>query len=162
MFQVHAVTVDITRLVWDKAQGILHESLWTRFVETALKFPHLQNVKLERRVSSPGREPASIGLTEAAFRPLIDAGKFVCRVVDYEWKTVLVSTNTISPKAGKNRVDKAANGSGVSSSESDEDEDEDEDEDMESEWDVESKEAEDDPVDDDCKSSMLEPNADDR
>ena len=46
------------------------------------------------------RDPAFLGITDAVFRPLTAAGKFLylCRIVGAEWEKLRTATNTVNPK----------------------------------------------------------------
>ena len=119
MLRVHTIFIDLTEISADRAQTLCNEALWKRFAATALTFPYLQKVELERLVSTApgsagsgaGRDPTPLGISDTAFRQLLESGKFVCRVVDpsisfYPLVTVLSATNTVDPEGRKSGADK--------------------------------------------------------
>lgn len=115
ILHVQTVTIDLACPIpdptADKAQGLGGEPLWMRFAETALAFPQLQHVELLRTPGPTGSTsplPAPLGITDAAFKPLIEAGKFVCRYQGRGGRTMFVATDTVNPKASADRTTKAA------------------------------------------------------
>lgn len=96
-------------------QELCTESVWARFAETALKFPRLQHVELFREKDLGGTLPglASLGITDAAFKQLITARKFVCRYVDWGSWDLQIQKNTINIKTRGKPADKTTdNGRG--------------------------------------------------
>ena len=107
MLQIDALNIDIADPLPDDVQRICTEAAWTRFVASALAFPHLRYVQLLRRWDPARvlalREPAFLGITDAVFKPLIDAGKFLCLLVRRPgpWEVVLWAADTVDPKPRK-------------------------------------------------------------
>ncbi|EKM52944.1 uncharacterized protein PHACADRAFT_259109 [Phanerochaete carnosa HHB-10118-sp] len=94
---VHTVYIDLTMKIANSARELCTESLWTRFAETALKFVHLQWVEIWREWDSHEDDISeSLGITDAAFNPLMEARKFRSRFVDDLWPTVVVA-DTATP-----------------------------------------------------------------
>ena len=121
MVHVDAITVDLARKIADEAHELWSESLWTRFAQTALTFPNLRQIKLQKYwgLRNPGkfRRPAFLGITDAAFKPLMDAQKFecLCRHSWDVWEVGHTSTCTVGSKSEcrrYQRAHKARNGDG--------------------------------------------------
>lgn len=99
------------------------ESLWAGFAEAALAFPRLEYVKLHlewdwRPKSAPAslfHEPAPLGITDEAFKPLIAAGKFRCEVRGYRGETTLTATSTVDPRPRAGQEDEVSSTAGVGS-----------------------------------------------
>ena len=93
------VLYDTTELA-DTAPSLCTEDLWTRFASAALGFPRLKCVELQR-AQDPGEESgrglAFVGITDAAFAPLVEAGKFAC-VVEDEYGGSERRTDGVEPK----------------------------------------------------------------
>ena len=121
MLRVQTVTINFASRISHEAQGICSEPAWTRFAETALKFLHLQHVELLHTCDStlasddPGRyqEPAFLGITDKAFKPLIEAGKFVYRLEDSDGRIVSTATHTVDTKAWYKQKQKEKSEGGV-------------------------------------------------
>lgn len=102
--QIRSIQIDVLWLVWDRGHELCTEPLWTRFAEKALSFAHLEHIVLgqwwypERSSPKPFCELDSLGITDAAFRPLIEAGKFVYRFAFRTGVVVSEQRKTVSPK----------------------------------------------------------------
>ena len=105
--QLHVETVvlvlDDPSELAETASALCTPALWTRFAALALAFPRLKCVELQLESGLPesvdeGEDelggistrpgPAVVGITDAAFTPLIEAGKFACWAEDEhgDWK----------------------------------------------------------------------------
>ena len=80
--RVYEITIDLMESNFYGTQDIWNESAWTKFAETALKFPQLQCVKLLHVKATKvadhlyyDRDPAGLEITDEAFKKLIEAGK---------------------------------------------------------------------------------------
>lgn len=106
MLQIHAITIDLRCQISDEAQDLCNEPVWTRFAAAALKLSHLKIVELFREWDPEGlypvREPAFVGITDAAFRPLIEAGKFICRFAPLFGDVMYEKKDTVNPKLPEN------------------------------------------------------------
>lgn len=104
VLHVHAICVNLRCKIVDEAQDFCNESAWLRFAETALEFPQLQVVELhqgrdpEGSSLSPVRVPAFVGITDAAFRPLIEAKKFMCLSEGKVRGTTNTYKDTVNPR----------------------------------------------------------------
>ena len=110
---------------------LCNESAWMQFAETAAKFPHLRTVELVRVQRHPPRQhpaqyPESLGITDNAFKSLIEAGKLACRFMesaqDFDrWRTLFTATlPTLRSKAWEGlekKMTKSDGDSGVGSEE---------------------------------------------
>ena len=137
MLQIHAISISIGWMFPDKLQDVSAESLWTRFAETALKFAHLQHVKLllELEISAPGLtfvwEPAPAGITDETFKSLIVAEKFRCEAVyRYKEEIVLTATDRVDPRPPADQADQATSTDSAGSSEAESESESDSDSDV--------------------------------
>ena len=125
ILQIDAITLDLIIPFSDEAQGVCDEALWTRFAQTALEFPRLRRVELRQKWNIAGvkgfRQPDFLGVTDTAFKPLMDAGKFLGRFTGDSGETVLVVTGTVSPKSRGKLAEKAIDGDGDQGNYSDSD-----------------------------------------
>ena len=137
--RVYAIDVTIWSIIPNEAQDVCNESAWTKFVGTALQFPRLRRVELRHRYSTAStdadyhREPAFLGITDEAFKPLIDAEKFLYQLLHWEIEdTVSTATDTVDDSQARARLARIARGPSSPEQESD----------AESDSDVEPEEAE--------------------
>lgn len=117
MLQVRAITIYSIDPTPNEPPALCNESAWTCFVETALKFQRLQHVELfwewDSASSDHFRDPVYMDITDTAFKPLFEAGKFSFRLLDSDWNVVLTATSTVNPKHPDKQADKAVGRSGV-------------------------------------------------
>ena len=93
---VHEITINFCRInLSDKTQDHCNEPAWTRFVQKALEFPRLERVELLQDLYSV-HEPTFFGVTDAAFKPLINARKLVCRFERRFGSSMYEQTNTVA------------------------------------------------------------------
>ncbi|EKM52928.1 uncharacterized protein PHACADRAFT_210693 [Phanerochaete carnosa HHB-10118-sp] len=100
---VHGLHVDLTVSTADSAHDFCTESLWTRFSEIALKFARIQHVEVLRSWNMYGNDTSeTLGITDAAFKSLIEARKFRCRYLDHGGQTVRLEAKIAVPKNASN------------------------------------------------------------
>ena len=94
------LVLDDTTELSASSPDLCTEDLWTRFATTALGFPRLTCVELQR-AHDPGEETgrglAFVSITDAVFAPLVEAGKFAC-VVEDEYGGSERRTDGVEPK----------------------------------------------------------------
>ena len=111
LLHVDTITINSIKTSVDAEQAICNEALWTRFAETAVKLPHLRHVELLGNwKAGSAYDPASMGVTDEAFQPLLDAGKSIFEYWD-DGK-MRKTKDTVNPKAKKSQEDKEASGGG--------------------------------------------------